>query len=68
MDFHNGAPVLNEAIAAVECSVKQIVSMGDHDIVVAEVAEAYVMKPPAGRADAAILEMKDPGDNVYYVI
>jgi len=25
-----------------------------------------VMKPPAGRADAAILEMKDLGDNVYY--
>ncbi len=69
MEFHtghNGAPVLNDAIAAVECSVKQIVSMGDHDIVVGEVTEAYVMKPPSGRADAAILEMKDLGDNVYY--
>jgi flavin reductase (DIM6/NTAB) family NADH-FMN oxidoreductase RutF len=30
---HNGAPVLNDAIAAVECSIRQIVSMGDHDIV-----------------------------------
>ena len=40
--------------------------MGDHDIVVGEVTEAYVMKPPSGRADAAILEMKDLGDNVYY--
>jgi len=24
------------------------------------------MKPPGGRADAAILEMKDLGDSVYY--
>jgi hypothetical protein len=24
------------------------------------------MKAPEGRADAAILEMKDLGDNVYY--
>jgi flavin reductase (DIM6/NTAB) family NADH-FMN oxidoreductase RutF len=67
--FHagtNGTPILNEAIAAVECSVQQIVELGDHHIVVAEVTEAYVMKPPAGRADAAILEMKDLGDAVYY--
>jgi flavin reductase (DIM6/NTAB) family NADH-FMN oxidoreductase RutF len=69
MDFHaghNGAPILNDAIAAVECSVKEIVAMGDHDIVVGEAIEACVMEPPAGRADAAILEMKDLGDNVYY--
>ncbi len=69
MAFHagkNGAPILDDAIAAIECVVKEIVSLGDHDIVVGEVTEAYVMKPPAGRADAAILEMKDLGDNVYY--
>jgi flavin reductase (DIM6/NTAB) family NADH-FMN oxidoreductase RutF len=67
--FHagaNGAPILESAIAAVECTVKQIVSMGDHDVVVAEVTEAHLMKTPEGRADAAILEMKDLGDNVYY--
>ena len=67
--FHagaNGSPILNDAIAAVECSVKEIVELGDHHIVVAEVTEAYVMKLPEGRADAAILEMKDLGDTVYY--
>jgi flavin reductase (DIM6/NTAB) family NADH-FMN oxidoreductase RutF len=67
--FHsgtNGSPILDAAIAAVECSVKQIVELGDHHIVVAEVTEAYVMKPPGGRADAAILQMKDLGDTVYY--
>jgi flavin reductase (DIM6/NTAB) family NADH-FMN oxidoreductase RutF len=67
--FHagiNGTPILDDAIAAIECSVRQIVELGDHHIVIAEVTEAYVMKPPAGRADAAILEMKDLGDTVYY--
>jgi flavin reductase (DIM6/NTAB) family NADH-FMN oxidoreductase RutF len=62
----NGAPILSDAPAAVECSVTTIVEQGDHHIVVAEVTEAHVMKPPAGRPDAAILEMKDLGDNVFY--
>ena len=67
--FHagaNGAPILESAIAAVECTVKQVLEMGDHSVVVAEVTEAHLMKAPEGRADAAILEMKDLGDNVYY--
>ena len=62
----NGAPILDSAIAAVECSVVQIVEQGDHHIVVAEVTEAHLHQAPTGRADAAILEMKDLGDNVYY--
>jgi len=67
--FHKGtlgAPILTEAPAAVECKVTTIVEQGDHHIVVGEVVEAHVMKPPAGRPDAAILEMKDLGDNVFY--
>jgi len=62
----NCCPILDSAIAAVECAVKQVVEMGDHSIVIAEVTEAHLMKAPEGRADAAILEMKDLGDNVYY--
>ncbi len=62
----NGQPILSDAPAAIECKVTTIVEQGDHHIVVAEVTEAHLMKPPAGRADAAILEMKDLGDNVFY--
>jgi flavin reductase (DIM6/NTAB) family NADH-FMN oxidoreductase RutF len=62
----NGAPILIEAPGALECTVTTIVEQGDHHIVVAEVTEAHLMKPPAGRPDAAILEMKDLGDNVFY--
>ena len=62
----NGAPILSDAPGALECKVTTIVEQGDHHIVVAEVTEAHLMKPPAGRPDAAILEMKDLGDNVFY--
>ncbi|HXP30071.1 MAG TPA: flavin reductase family protein [Stellaceae bacterium] len=61
-----GAPILTEAPAAVECRVKHIVEDGDHHIVVGEVVEAHLHKPPSGRPDAAILEMKDLGENVFY--
>ena len=67
--FHvgaNGAPILDAAIGAVECVVKEVLELGDHSVVVGEVTEAHLMKAPEGRADAAILEMKDLGDNVYY--
>jgi hypothetical protein len=46
--------------------VKTIVEEGDHHIVVGEVAEAHLRHPPAGRPDAAILEMNDLGDNVFH--
>jgi flavin reductase (DIM6/NTAB) family NADH-FMN oxidoreductase RutF len=62
----NGSPILDCAIGAVECTVKEVMEIGDHSVVVAEVTEAHLMKAPEGRADAAILEMKDLGDTVYY--
>ena len=62
----NGAPILDAALAAVECKVTSIVEQGDHHIVVGEVTEAHVPNPIPGRPDVAILEMKDLGDNVFY--
>ena len=61
-----GAPILIEALGAVECRVAQIVEEGDHHIVVGEVVQAILERPIAGRPDAAILEMKDLGDTVFY--
>ena len=61
-----GAPVLIEALGAVECRVATIVEQGDHHIVVGEVVDAHLNKPPSARPDSAILEMKDLGDNVFY--
>jgi flavin reductase (DIM6/NTAB) family NADH-FMN oxidoreductase RutF len=61
-----GMPILDAAPAAVECKVTSIVEQGDHHIVVGEVVEAHLAKPISGRPDAAILEMKELGDNVFY--
>jgi flavin reductase (DIM6/NTAB) family NADH-FMN oxidoreductase RutF len=61
-----GAPILSDAPGAVECKVTSVIEQGDHHIIVGEVVEAHLQKPPAGRPDAAILEMKDLGDNVFY--
>jgi flavin reductase (DIM6/NTAB) family NADH-FMN oxidoreductase RutF len=61
-----GAPLLDAAPGAIECKVTSIVEQGDHHIVVGEVIEAHLPKPFTGRPDAAILEMKELGDNVFY--
>jgi flavin reductase (DIM6/NTAB) family NADH-FMN oxidoreductase RutF len=61
-----GAPILVDASGVVECRVTAIVEQGDHHIVVGEVVEAHLNRPPTGRPDDAILEMKDLGDNVFY--
>lgn len=61
-----GAPILSDAPAAIECRVREIVAEGDHHVVLGEVVAARVSKAPSGRPDAAILEMKELGDNVFY--
>jgi flavin reductase (DIM6/NTAB) family NADH-FMN oxidoreductase RutF len=61
-----GAPILIDAPGAVECRVTAVVEQGDHHIVVGEVVESHLNHAPSGRPDAAILEMKDLGDNVFY--
>ncbi|MGE0747123.1 MAG: flavin reductase family protein [Rhodospirillales bacterium] len=61
-----GAPILENAIASVECKVTDIIERGDHHVVIAQVVDANVAKPPAGRADDAILWMKDLGEKVFY--
>jgi hypothetical protein len=61
-----GAPILVDAPGAIECRVTAVVEQGDHHIIVGEVVEAHLNRPLTGRPDAAILEMKDLGDNVFY--
>ncbi len=65
-DGANGAPILDSAVASVECKVVAKVEQGDHHVFVGEVTEANVAKAPEGRPDEAILEMKELGDSVFY--
>jgi hypothetical protein len=43
-----------------------MITDADHHVIIGEVVEAHLNKPLSGRPDAAILEMKDLGDNVFY--
>lgn len=65
-DGETGGPILDNAPASVECKLAEIVERGDHHIVIGEVVAAHVAKPPAGRPDEAILEMKELGEKVFY--
>jgi hypothetical protein len=37
-----------------------------HHAVLGEVVETHLSRPPLGRPDTSILEMKDLGENVFY--
>ncbi len=43
-----------------------MIEHGDHHVVLGEVTAARVATEPKGRPDAAILEMKDLGEKVFY--
>ena len=62
----NGAPVLDNVPTHVEYKMAQIVELGDHYVVIGEMIYTNVSKQPEGRADEAILEIKELGDNGFY--
>lgn len=61
-----GSPILENAPAAAECRVAEIVERGDHHIVIGEVVDVHLPKPLEGRPDEAILHMKELGEKVFY--
>ena len=61
-----GAPIRASAGASIEWKVAEIVERGDDHIVIGEVVEANVAVEPTGRADEAILEMKELGEKTFY--
>jgi len=67
--FHpgtTGAPILERAVASIECRLVDSIERGDHSIFVGEVVDAGLPKAPEGRADDATLWLKDLGANVFY--
>ncbi|MBI1818595.1 MAG: flavin reductase family protein [Deltaproteobacteria bacterium] len=61
-----GAPLLESTPAFVECRLREVVEGGDHAIVVGEVVDAGVAKPPERRPDDAVLWLKDLGEKTFY--
>jgi len=54
-DGRTGAPVLDQALAYVECSVRQAVDVGSHTLFIGEVVDAAFQKPE----DTEPLRMED---------
>jgi flavin reductase (DIM6/NTAB) family NADH-FMN oxidoreductase RutF len=54
-DGRTGAPILDEAVAYVECVVRQAVPTGDHTLFVGEVVDAGFQKPE----ETPVLRMED---------
>lgn len=61
-----GAPLLESAIAWLDCRVTGWVEGGDHTVCIGEVVGAGVKQTPDGRADDLTLTLKDLGDKVFY--
>src|ERR1041385_7394651 len=55
----NGAPILDAALAAIECKPPSIVEQATPHTAGGEVPEAHLPTPIQARPDVAILEMKD---------
>ncbi len=54
-DGRSGAPVLEGAVAFVDCSVREAVTTGDHTLFIGEVLDAGFQKPE----DTEVLRMED---------
>ena len=54
-DGRSGAPILDQAVAFVDCSVRRSVDLGNHTLFVGEVVDAGFQKPE----DTPVLRMED---------
>jgi flavin reductase (DIM6/NTAB) family NADH-FMN oxidoreductase RutF len=54
-DGPSGAPILNQAVAYVDCELRQAVDLGSHTLFVGEVVDAAFQKPE----DTEVLRMED---------
>jgi flavin reductase (DIM6/NTAB) family NADH-FMN oxidoreductase RutF len=61
-----GAPLLENTPAFVECTLVETIERGDHSIMIGQVVDAGVARPPEGRPDDATLWLKDLGEKTFY--
>ena len=54
-DGRTGAPILDQAVAYLDCEVRQPVDAGDHTFFVGEIVDAGFQKPE----DTPVLRMED---------
>ena len=67
--FHpgeSGSPILENAVAFIDCRMAETVERGDHSVFVGEVVDTGVSCEPEGRPDEATLWLKDLGEKIFY--
>lgn len=62
----NGAPILEDALAHLECKLVSVAEGSDHDLFVAEVTAAGSRAEPEGRPDELSLRVSDLGAKMFY--
>jgi flavin reductase (DIM6/NTAB) family NADH-FMN oxidoreductase RutF len=61
-----GSPLLEAALAALECRVVDVVERGDHALFVGHVVAAHVPRAIEGRPDDATLWLRELGPKTFY--
>jgi flavin reductase (DIM6/NTAB) family NADH-FMN oxidoreductase RutF len=61
-----GLPLLNDAPAVLELSVRAVIEFGDHHPFICEVAEAHVRLPEQERPDEMVLHLWELGETIFY--
>jgi flavin reductase (DIM6/NTAB) family NADH-FMN oxidoreductase RutF len=62
----NGAPILESAPAAIECSLVETVEKGDHSVFIGEVTDVSLAGAIEGRPDDVTLALRDLGEKTFY--
>lgn len=62
----SGSPVLENAVAFLECELIGSLEKGDHSVFLGEVVDAGVKQVPDGRPDDTTLLLKDLGEKIFY--
>ncbi|RMD92068.1 MAG: flavin reductase [Calditrichaeota bacterium] len=63
---HAGTPIIENAVAHLECMFVDAVEEGDHTIVVGKVVDAGIAEMPAGRPDELTLRVQDVNAAMFY--
>jgi len=58
--------LLLNAVGVLECDMRAILEAGDHYPVIAEVIDAQLRIPVAGRPDSMSLHLSDLGETIFY--
>ena len=62
----SGLPLLDNAVAVLECGVMAVLEFGDHHLVVAAITEVHVRLPEQDRPDRMSLHLRDLGETIFY--